>query len=131
MEAVSNQIDIAGWNEHVRLLKNNTSMDQILQEFPDKGIMVNDGLGGVSLITQLFYSNSKKNEITQVLAKIAKKIAKSTFWESFEEIDKLRPKDAGLLYGLAGVGYLLFGIPGQDPTQNEENYIRKENLDNI
>ncbi|MDN5213740.1 lanthionine synthetase LanC family protein [Fulvivirgaceae bacterium BMA12] len=110
MQAILKQADLKGWHEHFRLLKDTLDADEILREFPDKNIMVSDGLGGITLIAKLLEDANKESALLQLSSKIAEKIVRSACWKSFEGKDKLNAKNLGILDGLSGIGYSLLGI---------------------
>ncbi len=93
---------------------------EILQQFPDKNILLNKGLAGLQFILTLYPETDEHHRFNELSSSISEKIAFSEFWDEVEQKEKMHTGNLGLLTGLAGVGMSLITTNSQLVTHNSK-----------
>ena len=107
LSKIMQQVKIERWSRYTNLLKEGLEANKILKQFPNKNILMDNGLSGINLILKIYNSTVEKYEFEHLSDLITEKIVKSNFWEDLENKEKINPGNLGLLSGLAGVGISL------------------------
>ncbi len=107
LEKILQQIKITKWNEHAILIKESLKTKEIIEEFPNKNIVLNNGLAGMALMLKTYNSTIEKHEYNHLSEKITERIVTSDFWEGLGSIERIHSKNLGLYSGLAGIGFSL------------------------
>lgn len=107
MEKVIKEIKIKKIQEHHKLLNESLKEDEILQQFPNKNILVDKGLAGLQLMLKMRQFNEENHRFKELPSRILTKIIDSEFWKEVEKKEKIHPGNLGLFSGLTGVGISL------------------------
>ena len=110
MESVINQVDFLSWKEYANLLRKNTNLGHILEEFPNKNISANAGVAGIVWILQMPHNPFNGSEYRRLKSKITHRLGTSTLWKELKTKKGFQSRNIGIMEGLSGIAFSMLNL---------------------
>lgn len=109
MKSVTSQVDLDGWENHVRILKQEVNLQHILQkELLDCHTGIMDGVAGIYFLLKSGNKLLAKNEQISFAPELfVKRINQSEIWRHYADDLEFFNHNSGLAYGLCGILFTL------------------------
>lgn len=108
LDSISKQVEIFGWNNHIKLLRRECDIDHILiNELGKNNIFFNDGVASIYYLLSELHNYFPPCEIRRLNLLMDNKVKSSDFWKLLELDLYSFDNNKGLLSGFCGVSIML------------------------